>query len=89
MHAAMRIACPSCSAAYDLPEEQLAAGRAVRCARCGAKWTPVAQAQPALAATPIVAPPRPSHVKVLSPLLSVPMALRLVLQMLPQVRRWC
>ena len=70
----MRIECPSCSAAYDLPEEQLAAGRAVRCAQCGARWTPVAQAQPALAATPVVAPPRPPHVKALSPLQPIPVA---------------
>ena len=74
MHAVMRIECPSCSAAYDPPEEQLAAGRAVRCARCGAKWTPIAQVQPAPATTPIVAPPRPPHVKVLSPLQPIPVA---------------
>ena len=65
----MRIECPSCTAAYDLPEQHLVAGRAVRCARCGASWTPVPTQPPGpgLAATPIVAPPRPPRVKVVAP----------------------
>jgi predicted Zn finger-like uncharacterized protein len=37
----MRIVCPSCSAAYDVPDSLLTAGRSVRCARCGGDWTPV------------------------------------------------
>ena len=40
----MRIACPSCSAAYDVPDSLMTAGRVVRCARCGGNWTPVAAA---------------------------------------------
>jgi predicted Zn finger-like uncharacterized protein len=38
----MRIVCPSCSAAYDVPDSLMTAGRSVRCARCGGDWTPVA-----------------------------------------------
>lgn len=37
--ARMRIACPGCAAAYDLPDALLAAGpRELRCARCGAQF---------------------------------------------------
>lgn len=38
----MRIVCPSCSAAFEVPKTRLAPGQAVRCARCGADWTPLA-----------------------------------------------
>lgn len=37
----MRIECPACAAAYEVPEDRLAAGRVVRCARCGADWMPL------------------------------------------------
>lgn len=37
----MRIVCPSCSAAYDVPDSLVTAGRVVRCARCGGDWSPV------------------------------------------------
>ncbi len=36
----MRIACPQCGAAYELPPERLPPGRTVRCARCAVQWTP-------------------------------------------------
>jgi predicted Zn finger-like uncharacterized protein len=36
----MRIACPSCSSAYDVPDERLKPGRRVRCAQCHAEWVP-------------------------------------------------
>ncbi len=36
----MRIACPACNAAYQVPDEQLREGRVVRCARCGTDWAP-------------------------------------------------
>lgn len=36
----MRIDCPSCHASYDVPDRLLRSGRAVRCARCGAEWSP-------------------------------------------------
>ena len=69
----MHIACPSCAATYDLPERQLAGGRAVRCARCGTSWTPVPLTPPPPAAATSVAgpvplipaPPRPPRVMVL------------------------
>lgn len=38
----MRIACPSCSATYDVPDSLMTPGRVTRCARCGNEWTPVA-----------------------------------------------
>jgi len=38
----MRITCPRCEAAYEVPETMLSSGlsarRSVRCARCGARW---------------------------------------------------
>ena len=36
----MRIVCPTCAAAYEVPEGMLGAGRPVRCARCGGEWAP-------------------------------------------------
>jgi len=45
----MRIVCPACSAAYEVPDEQLHEGRIVRCARCGTDWAPavaVPEAEP-------------------------------------------
>lgn len=35
----MRLVCPHCDAAYDVPPALLAGRRAVRCARCGREWT--------------------------------------------------
>lgn len=37
----MRIVCPGCEAAYEVPEAMLSPGRAVRCARCGRDWVPL------------------------------------------------
>lgn len=51
----MRIECPSCSAAYDVPDSLMSPGRVVRCARCGGEWSPVAAA----AAPPQEPPPAP------------------------------
>ena len=48
----MRIACPTCNAAYDVPPAQLAPGRSVRCARCTETWVPVETAD----ATPMIVP---------------------------------
>ena len=39
----MRIVCPSCAAAYDVPDERLSAGRSVRCSGCEARWVPLEQ----------------------------------------------
>jgi predicted Zn finger-like uncharacterized protein len=54
----MRIVCPNCSAAYDVPDSLVTAGRSVRCARCGGDWTPVevAAPEPDLPSPPIAAP---------------------------------
>ena len=37
----MRIVCPGCEAAYEVPEAMLSPGRTVRCARCGRGWIPL------------------------------------------------
>lgn len=34
----MRLVCPHCAAAYDVPPALLAGRRAIRCARCGEEW---------------------------------------------------
>lgn len=41
----MRMVCPACSAAYEVPESLLIPGRVVRCARCANQWVPVAATQ--------------------------------------------
>lgn len=43
----MRIVCPSCAAAYEVPDARLVPGQPVRCARCGTSWTPVPEPLPA------------------------------------------
>lgn len=53
----MLIACPQCSAAYDLPPERLPPGREVRCARCVTLWTPV-PLEPVVVEHPIVELPQ-------------------------------
>lgn len=52
----MRIVCPSCTAAYEVPEARLLPGQPVRCARCGTNWAPLAGPQP----TARPAAPQPS-----------------------------
>jgi predicted Zn finger-like uncharacterized protein len=37
----MRIACPGCSAEYEVPSSNLKPNRKVRCAQCDAQWVPV------------------------------------------------
>lgn len=59
----MRITCPSCAAEYDVPGT-LAPGRAVKCAKCGSKWAPIAPLLPpvevrAEPVAPIPPPPTP------------------------------
>jgi predicted Zn finger-like uncharacterized protein len=61
----MRIVCPGCEAAYEVPEAMLSPGRTVRCARCGRDWVPwpeqdqaaAALAEEELPAAPPVGPP--------------------------------
>jgi predicted Zn finger-like uncharacterized protein len=58
----MRIVCPSCQAAYEVPDAVLrpaapgAPARMVKCARCGNAWAPAAEA-PAPEPPPAPAPP--------------------------------
>jgi len=56
----MRIVCPSCQAAYEVPDKLLGGGvRKVRCARCGTEWVP--------AADPAAPPEAPAIVPLLPP----------------------
>jgi predicted Zn finger-like uncharacterized protein len=66
----MRIHCPSCHAAYEVPDQLLADGKPVRCALCSEQWVPGPTApdgpateaeMPAPAALPLPAtePPAP------------------------------
>ena len=53
----MRIVCPSCHAAYDVPDQVVARRRKLRCARCAADFTgagsePAVQPRPAPVQTP-------------------------------------
>jgi predicted Zn finger-like uncharacterized protein len=46
----MRAVCPSCEAAYEVPDRLIGTGRRLRCANCGHEWTaapPPAEAPPA------------------------------------------
>lgn len=36
----MRIVCPTCTAAYEVPPTLLRPGQVVRCARCTGEWAP-------------------------------------------------
>ncbi len=42
----MRIECPGCEAAYEVPQAQIRPGRSVRCARCGLQWRPGGEQPP-------------------------------------------
>jgi predicted Zn finger-like uncharacterized protein len=56
----MRIECPSCFAAYIVPDSLVTAGRVVRCARCGGDWAPMAAtAAPEPEGPEVEAPPSP------------------------------
>ena len=50
----MRIECPACAATYEVPDDMLAVGQRVACARCGNDWTPLAAPAP-ITAAPITA----------------------------------
>ena len=54
----MKITCPSCTAEYNVPDT-LAAGRVVRCAKCGVEWTPVPEPVAEAAAIPAPVPDEP------------------------------
>jgi predicted Zn finger-like uncharacterized protein len=59
----MRIICPACETAYDVPDSALAPGRMLRCARCRSEWTPVpaedVAEQSTEETTPVAAPATP------------------------------
>lgn len=55
----MRITCPSCGAAYQVPDALLATRRALRCAGCGQTWVPGGPSA-ATRAEPSAAPPPPA-----------------------------
>jgi predicted Zn finger-like uncharacterized protein len=65
----MRIACPSCSTAYEVPDALLAAGpRLLRCTRCGTQFTAQGSAPPPPEAPPPESPPfRPPPPKSAAP----------------------
>lgn len=69
----MRIVCPSCQAAYEVPESLVATGKAVRCARCGTEWVtrpaepPPASGPPEPAPPPIEVPPPPPPSPIAAP----------------------
>ena len=44
--ALMRIVCPSCAAAYEVPDAVVASGRNMRCARCATEFQPGQRSQP-------------------------------------------
>lgn len=53
----MRVQCPDCTIAYDVPDHLLVGHRVLRCARCGAEWTPGQPAAKPEEATPVQSPP--------------------------------
>ncbi len=57
----MKIVCPACEAAYDVPPSVVASPRRMRCARCGQDWIPTAAEPdaPAAAAPEPAPPPEP------------------------------
>ena len=62
----MRAVCPSCEAAYEVPDRLIGAGRRLRCTNCGYEWTllPAAAERPAPAPrapeAPSPPPPKPA-----------------------------
>jgi predicted Zn finger-like uncharacterized protein len=68
----MRITCPSCSAAYDVPDSLVTPGRVVRCARCGNEWSPTqAPPQAPLVEEPVSPAPEPPPPPVAEPVVEV------------------
>lgn len=67
----MRLTCPACAAAYNVPDAMIGEGRQMRCARCGHQWfaTPsqgIIEPSEAPAAPP-PAEPEPATTAVLAP----------------------
>ncbi len=63
----MRIVCPNCDTAYDVPASVVSVGRLMRCAKCRSEWMPLAPAEDAAVPTiatqpdPVPAPERDVH----------------------------
>lgn len=57
----MRINCPACAAAYEVPDRLIGAGRSLRCRSCGHAWrvTPEAGPAPLPPQPPAAMPPPP------------------------------
>ncbi|MGG5818891.1 zinc-ribbon domain-containing protein [Falsiroseomonas sp. HW251] len=56
----MRIACPNCAAAYEVPDQALATGpRLLKCARCGHRFEAALPGAPPSSAAPEPPPPPP------------------------------
>lgn len=73
----MRIDCPACAAAYEVPESLLDTKRPLRCARCGHQWLPWAPPEPAPppeASPPELEPWSPIEPDLPATLLEVPLA---------------
>src|SRR3974390_1113749 len=86
--APMRIDCPSCQAAYDVPDRLLSAGRTVRCARCGGEWTPHPETSPEHKGPnqePQQAASRPAHELPPAPELPHPTAMERLAQQAPRL----
>jgi len=67
----MRVACPECSAEYEIPPalaDQLTEGRSLRCARCGTAWVPQgAPAAPVAEPHEVHAPAEPEFPRPIDP----------------------
>jgi len=66
----MRIVCPACETAYDVPDTVVAPGRALRCARCRSEWVPVAVVPEQAEAGPAPGAPPEQEVAVPEPVLA-------------------
>ncbi|MBV9736036.1 MAG: zinc-ribbon domain-containing protein [Acidisphaera sp.] len=77
----MRVQCPVCSAAYEVPDALLRPGRKLRCARCGAGFLPAGPA-PRSAEPPPHAPPSPAAPPP-APSLAIPPVRRAALPLRP------
>lgn len=63
----MRIECPACATAYEVPPDRLAPGQVVRCARCGSDWTPLQPETPQPLALPSEPGPIPQPAPIAEP----------------------
>jgi predicted Zn finger-like uncharacterized protein len=73
----MRISCPFCEAAYDVPASVIQARRRLRCARCQSDWSPQAESS----AEPV--PPEPAPLAIAPPAVAVAPAERLAPEVPP------